>query len=67
MRAYRERPTMEQVAIIEAYKFEIIAINEDWPPVRNPYYDEIHSWSDGKEVWETIEEAVERHFCDVED
>ena len=55
---YTERNEHEQEVITKAYNFEIKAIEEN-DSSRNPWFDEIMSWTDGKEVWEEINVAVE--------
>ena len=55
---YIERTTREQNIIKKAYDFEIKAI-EEGDSSRNPWFDEIHTWVDGKEIWEAINVAVE--------
>ena len=55
---YTERTTQEQTTIKNAYDFEIKAIEEN-DSSRNPFFDEIMGWKDGKEVWEAINVAVE--------
>ena len=55
---YTERNKHEQEVITKAYNFEIKAIEEN-DSSRNPWFDEIMRWTDGKEVWEGINVAVE--------
>ena len=55
---YTERNEHEQEVITKAYNFEIKAIEEN-DSSRNPWFDEIMEWTDGKEVWEGINVAVE--------
>ena len=55
---YTERSEHEQNVITKAYNFEIKGI-EECDSSRNPWFDEIHTWVDGKEVWEGINVAVE--------
>lgn len=55
---YAEKTTQEQATIKNAYDFEIKAIEEN-NSSRNPFFDEIMEWKDGKEVWEAVNVAVE--------
>lgn len=55
---YTERNEHEQEVITKAYDFEIKAIEEN-DSSKNPWFDEIMGWTDGKEVWEGINVAVE--------
>lgn len=55
---YTERNKHEQEVITKAYNFEIKAIEEN-DSSRNPWFDEIMEWTDGREVWEGINVAVE--------
>jgi len=55
---YTERNEHEQEVITKAYNFEIKAIEEN-DSSRNPWFDEIMEWTDGREVWEGINVAVE--------
>ena len=48
---YFNRPQHEQDVIAKAYDFEVKA-------TRNPWFDEIMTWEDGKTVWEAIDEAL---------
>ena len=56
-----ERPLQEQKVIANAYNFEIKAI-EECDATRNPWFDEIMAWEDGKAVWSTIDEAVAMYY-----
>lgn len=59
---YINRTKREQEIIAKAYDFEIEAI-ENCDATRNPWFDEIKSWDDGKAVWSAIDEAVAMHYC----
>lgn len=59
---YINRTKREQEIIAKAYNFEIKAI-EDNDATRNPWFDEIKSWEDGKAVWAAIDEAVAMYYC----
>lgn len=56
-----ERPLHEQKVIANAYDFEIKAI-EECDATRNPWFDEIMAWEDGKTIWSAIDEAVAAHY-----
>ena len=58
---YFERPQNEQDIIAKAYAFELNAI-EECDATRNPWFDEIQTWEDGKDVWSAINEAVEMFY-----
>ena len=60
---YFERPQIEKDIIRMAYDFEINAI-EECDATRNPWFDEIQTWEDGKIVWSVISDAVEMAYCD---
>ena len=60
---YFERTKNEQNIITKAYEFEINAI-EECDATRNPWFDEIMTWEDGKDVWSAINEAVEMFYRD---
>ena len=60
---YFERPQNEQNIIRMAYDFEINAI-EECDITRNPWFDEIQTWEDGKIVWSAISDAVEMAYRD---
>ena len=53
-----DRPQTEKEIIAQAYEFEINAI-EECDATRNPWFDEIQTWEDGKAIWSAINEAVE--------
>ena len=55
------RPVHEQDIIRKAYEFELKAI-EECDATRNPWFDEIKSWKDGKDIWSAINEAVEMAY-----
>ena len=59
---YTNRTKREQEIIAKAYDFEIEAI-ENCDATRNPWFDEIKSWEDGKTVWSAIDEAVAMRYC----
>ena len=61
---YSERNAHEQEVITKAYDFEIRAV-EECDSSRNPWFDEIMAWPDGKEVWNAIDTAVAMHYHDV--
>ena len=54
---YFDRPQHEQDVITKAYDFEVKAI-EECDATRNPWFDEIMAWEDGKAVWSAIDEAL---------
>lgn len=58
---YVERTKYEQDVIAMAYNFELKAI-EECDATRNPWFDEIMAWEDGKTIWSAIDEAVEMHY-----
>ena len=59
---YIARTQSEKDIIAQAYEFEIKAIEED-DSSRNPWFDEIMGWKDGKAVWSAIDEAVAMAYC----
>ena len=59
---YFERPQHEQDVIAKAYDFEVKAI-EECDATRNPWFDEIMAWKDGKAVWSAIDEALAMEYC----
>ena len=59
---YFERPQHEQDVIAKAYDFEVKAI-EECDATRNPWFDEIMAWEDGKAVWSAIDEARAMEYC----
>ena len=58
---YFNRPQTEKDIIKMAYDFEINAI-EECDATRNPWFDEIQTWKDGKDVWSAINDAVEMAY-----
>lgn len=59
---YFDRPQHEQDVITKAYNFEVKAI-EECDATRNPWFDEIMAWEDGKAVWSAIDEALAMEYC----
>ena len=59
---YFDRPQHEQDVITNAYDFEVKAI-EECDATRNPWFDEIMAWEDGKAVWSAIDEALAMEYC----
>jgi hypothetical protein len=59
---YFDRPQHEQDVITKAYDFEVKAI-EECDATRNPWFDEIMAWEDGKAVWSAIDEALAMEYC----
>lgn len=59
---YFDRPQHEQDVITKAYDFEVKAI-EECDVTRNPWFDEIMAWEDGKAVWSAIDEALAMEYC----
>lgn len=58
---YFNRPQTEKNIIRMAYDFEINAI-EECDATRNPWFNEIQTWEDGKDVWSAINKAVEMAY-----
>lgn len=61
MTTWTQRTKAEQTLIRNAYNFEMEAIRVESSEI-NPYFDEIMSLSDGKELWEAVNVAVEMAF-----
>jgi len=68
MMKFFDRTPEQQEVIRKAYQFEVDAIDVlqsgGSGSDRNPWFDEIHSWVDGRETWLAINDALEMAYAD---